>query len=76
LGRIIAGILAGICNAAIRSFTKNSEGIVYTFLLINVLSPTIDRFCFLAHGIYLRLRQKWWRRKVLKTAQIGKIVTD
>lgn len=63
-GRYAAGIFAGMFNAFIRSFTQNSEGIVYTFLTINLLSPFIDRVCFFGRGIFLKLRQKWWRRKV------------
>ncbi len=75
-GRIVAGILAGVGNAAIRSFTNNSEGIVYTFLVINILSPTLDRVHFLVRGAYLRHRQKLWRRKLRKNAVADKRPTN
>lgn len=45
-GRLIAGVIAGIANALIRKFTYYSEGIVFSFLLSNLLSPTLDRLAF------------------------------
>lgn len=45
-GRIIAGVIAGAVNCAIRKFTYYPEGIMYTFLLISLISPTIDRTVF------------------------------
>ena len=44
--RIIAGVLVGIINCAIRDMTYYPEGIMYSFLIINILSPTIDRIVF------------------------------
>ncbi len=44
--RFVAGGLAGICDALIRGYTVNSEGIVYSFLLANLLTPSLDRLAF------------------------------
>ena len=44
--RIIAGILAGVINCAIRSLTYYPEAVMFSFLIINILSPTIDRIMF------------------------------
>lgn len=46
MGRIIAGAVAGVVNACIRKFTWWPEGIVFAFLTVNILSPSIDRFTF------------------------------
>jgi len=56
-GRIIAGIIAGIINACIRKYTFYSEGIVFSFLIINLLSPLLDRLAFTFRGMLL-LRRK------------------
>jgi Na+-translocating ferredoxin:NAD+ oxidoreductase RnfD subunit len=45
-GQLAAGCLAGIADALIRGCTNNSEGIVYSFLLVNLLSPALDRLAF------------------------------
>jgi len=46
MGRIIAGVIAGIINAFIRKYTWWPEGIVFAFLAVNILTPTIDRIAF------------------------------
>lgn len=52
-GRWLAGAIAGIVNAVVRAYTVYPEGIVFAFLTVNLLSPTLDRACF------------WWRGRVL-----------
>jgi electron transport complex protein RnfD len=46
IGRIIAGVIAGVINAFIRKYTWWPEGIVFAFLAVNILTPTIDRIAF------------------------------
>jgi len=46
IGRIIAGVIAGVINAFIRKYTWWPEGIVFAFLAVNILTPTIDRITF------------------------------
>ncbi len=46
IGRIIAGVIAGVINAFIRKYTWWPEGIAFAFLAVNILTPTIDRFAF------------------------------
>lgn len=55
-GRLIGGALAGVINACIRHYTFYSEGIVYSILIMNLLSPAIDRTAFRVRGwlIYRR----------------------
>lgn len=58
-GRIIAGILAGIINCAIREFTYYPEGIMFTFLIISLISPSLDRIIFrLRTGRIRRIEKK------------------
>lgn len=53
-GRWLAGAVAGITNALLRAYTVYPEGIVFAFLAVNLLSPTLDRGCF------------WWRGRALQ----------
>ncbi len=53
-GRWLAGAVAGVTNALVRTYTVYPEGIVFAFLAVNLLSPTLDRFCF------------WWRGRALR----------
>ena len=46
LGRLVAGLLAGILNAFIRWHGYLPEGIVPAVLAVNLLSPTLDRIAF------------------------------
>ncbi len=55
-GRLMAGIVAGVANALIRAYTFYSEGIVFAFLLANLLAPALDRLAFNVRGLML-LRQ-------------------
>ena len=57
-GRIIAGVIAGIANALIRKYTFYSEGIVFSFLLVNLLAPLLDRLAFTFRGFILLKRRK------------------
>ena len=43
-GRIIFGIGCGLITLLIRSFGTMPEGVSYSILLMNILSPLIDRF--------------------------------
>jgi len=43
-GRIIFGIGCGLITMLIRSFGTMPEGVSYSILLMNILSPLIDRF--------------------------------
>ena len=45
-GKYLAGILAGVINAVIRKFTFYAEGMVFAFLTVNLLAPTLDRLAF------------------------------
>jgi electron transport complex protein RnfD len=65
-GRIAAGIIAGILNCWLRRETQYSETIVFTFLIINLLSPTIDRIAYHIRG-YLLI---WRKRKALRVVQL------
>ena len=42
-GHIVFGIGAGIIVAVIRNFGSYPEGVTYAILLINILTPLIDR---------------------------------
>ncbi len=44
VGRIIFGIGCGLITLLIRSFGTMPEGVSYSILLMNILSPLIDRF--------------------------------
>ena len=55
-GRIAAGLLAGILNAAIRKHGFLPEGVVPAVLAVNLLSPTLDRIAFHARSTALRRR--------------------
>ena len=43
-GRIIFSIGCGLVTMLIRSFGSMPEGVSYSILLMNILSPLIDRF--------------------------------
>lgn len=43
-GRIIFGIGCGLVTMLIRCFGSMPEGVSYSILLMNILSPLIDRF--------------------------------
>ena len=58
LGRWLGGTIAGVADALIRTYTVYSEGIVYSFLLLNVVSPTLDRAAFALRGWQLVRRQR------------------
>ncbi len=58
-GRLVAGLLAGMLNAAIRKHGYLPEGVVPAVLAVNLLSPTLDRMAFAIRG--LRLRQRMAR---------------
>lgn len=60
-GQVVAGLIAGIINAVIRTYTFYSEGIVFAFLAINLLAPTLDRIAFAARGSSLLRRQRRFR---------------
>ncbi len=57
-GRYTAGVVAGVANALIRRFTYYSEGIVFAFLLANLLTPTLDRLAFACRSRVLIRRRK------------------
>ena len=61
-GQLIGGIIAGIANALIRKYTYYSEGIVFSFLLLNLISPTLDRLAFQAQGLRLARQAKKFLR--------------
>ncbi|MCC7300960.1 MAG: RnfABCDGE type electron transport complex subunit D [Verrucomicrobia bacterium] len=56
-GRLIAGALAGTINGCIRHYTFYSEGIVYSILTMNLLTPTIDRAAFRMRGWLIHRRR-------------------
>ncbi|OVE81308.1 hypothetical protein BVY04_03520, partial [bacterium M21] len=56
-GKLVAGVLAGVINAVIRHYTFYSEAIVYAFLIVNLLSPAIDRIVFSVRGHLLARQQ-------------------
>ncbi len=53
-GRMAAGLLAGVLNAAIRQHGFYPEGVVLAVLAINLISPSLDRLAFSARGLALR----------------------
>lgn len=58
-GRIAAGIITGVINGCIRRYTYYSEGIVFSFLSINILAPLFDRISFqLRSTVIKRKHQK------------------
>ncbi|MBT3192118.1 MAG: RnfABCDGE type electron transport complex subunit D [Verrucomicrobia bacterium] len=57
-GQLAGGIIAGVVNAVIRKHTYYSEGIVFSFLIVCLLAPTLDR-------IALWLRSRWLQRRRL-----------
>jgi electron transport complex protein RnfD len=52
-GRLAAGLLAGILNAAIRRHGYYPEGVVLAVLAVNLLSPALDRLAFHLRGALL-----------------------
>lgn len=57
-GRLLAGLLAGVLNAAIRRHGYLPEGVVPAVLAVNLLSPALDRLAFAVRGWWLQRRQK------------------
>lgn len=57
-GRLMAGVMAGVLNALIRDHGYLPEGIVPAVLLVNLLSPTLDRLTFFVRGRWLLRRQR------------------
>lgn len=66
-GRYTAGVIAGVANAFIRKHTYFSEGIVFSFLLLNLLTPTIDRVAFAVRGRVLTRRQRRFEQRLKAT---------
>lgn len=62
-GRWAAGMVAGIANAIIRRYSDYSEGIVFSFLLANLLAPTLDRAAYGLRGWRLHRQQTLARRR-------------
>lgn len=59
-GRMAAGVIAGVINGLIRHFKPDhyGEGIVFAFLIVNILAPLLDRLAFNGKAIYLSYRSK------------------
>jgi electron transport complex protein RnfD len=57
-GQLAAGVIAGLLNAMIRKYTYYSEGIVFSFLLVCLLSPTLDRIAFWLRSQVLLKRRR------------------
>jgi Na+-translocating ferredoxin:NAD+ oxidoreductase subunit D len=57
-GRLAAGLIAGVLNAAIRNRGYYPEGVVPAVLAVNLLSPMLDRIAFRVRGSVLRRRAK------------------
>ena len=57
-GRWLAGVIAGVVNALVRAYTVYPEGIVFAFLTVNLLSPTLDRLCFRLRGRALQRQRR------------------
>ncbi len=55
-GRLVAGALAGVFNAAVRAHGYFPEGVVVAVLGVNLLSPTLDRIAFALRGARWRVR--------------------
>jgi hypothetical protein len=51
-----------VINALVRSYTFYSEGIVFSFLALNLLSPALDRVAFALRGRRLVARQRRFER--------------
>ncbi len=58
-GQLAGGAIAGVVNALVRTHTYYSEGIVFSFLLLCLITPTLDRVAF-------SIRSWWLRRQRLK----------
>lgn len=71
-GQWAAGCIAGVTNAVIRKYTFYSEGIVFSFLLANLLSPTLDRAAFFLRArILLRRRSAFEERLRAAPGDVG-----
>lgn len=57
-GRLLAGLLAGGLNAVVRWHGYFPEGVVVAVLVVNGLSPTLDRLAFFVRGYRLARRQQ------------------
>lgn len=60
-GRWMGGALAGVLDAAIRTYTFYSEGIVFSFLALNLAAPALDRLAFAVRGRMLDRRLRRFR---------------
>ena len=67
-GQWTAGIIAGLTNALVRTYTYYSEGIVFSFLLINFLTPSLDRMAFALRSHILYRRRKRFEIKQMAWA--------
>lgn len=56
-GKALMGILAGILVVFIRFQSNNPEGVAYAIVLVNMLSPIIDKFS--VGTITHHMRRKW-----------------
>lgn len=70
-GRWAAGVVAGVTNALIRRYANYSEGIVFSFLLANLLAPTLDRLAYRLRGWRLARQQRAWRQRLQPAAAAG-----
>jgi electron transport complex protein RnfD len=61
-GQCAFGAIAGITNAIVRRYTFYSEGIVFSVLLANLLTPSLDRLAFWLKGRSLARRQQQFHR--------------
>ena len=50
LGKVIFGVCCGIITMIIRFYGSYPEGVSFSILLMNIISPHIDRFC--EHRLY------------------------
>jgi electron transport complex protein RnfD len=64
-GQLVGGAIAGVINALVRTHTYYSEGIVFSFLALNLLSPLLDRTAFLVRSrLLVHRRNKHLRSRM------------
>lgn len=56
-GQLGGGVIAGVVNALVRTHTYYSEGIVFSFLLLCLITPTLDRIAFSIRSGWLQRRR-------------------
>jgi electron transport complex protein RnfD len=66
-GQLAGGLIAGIVNALVRTHTYYSEGIVFSFLILCLLAPTLDRISFWTRSQLLRRRSRKMHAQVAVT---------